>query len=278
MTTKTPPRLPQRSTTHQTDTLAVRKIFTALSENWVIRDLSERDYGIDLMLEYFNDNNPTGQVVYFQCKGTKSTIEPSGNVVKFQMPKKTLLYAELFPEPFFLVYTSTNKDGPVYFVWLQKYISHVLDKSQQNWRTETTETININIPVVNRIGDNQEKLISISDHNVLQKQSILFLSTFLFWELNYGDLMHGDLKRVPLYLEHLKQFEKCSDLIKKNNQGQLPNFLEVRKCIEVIDIPDEHDKLTIKAFHALVELIKSTVLTRDFQDEFIEEVTGDTPY
>ena len=79
---------PERSETHRTDTSAVRRLMTQLSSDWVIRDLSERDYGIDLKLEYFNDNKPTGKIVFLQVKGTTKKLQIKKDCVILWSPLK----------------------------------------------------------------------------------------------------------------------------------------------------------------------------------------------
>lgn len=57
-------KYPQRTQTHTIDTKSVRRLITTLSEDWLIRDLSDRDYGIDLKLEYFDGISPTGIIIF----------------------------------------------------------------------------------------------------------------------------------------------------------------------------------------------------------------------
>lgn len=57
-------KYPQRTQTHTIDTKAIRRLITTLSEDWLIRDLSDRDYGIDLKLEYFDGISPTGIIIF----------------------------------------------------------------------------------------------------------------------------------------------------------------------------------------------------------------------
>jgi hypothetical protein len=277
--TQTPgPRPPQRTETHRIDTLAVRKLFTKLSPDWIIRDLSERDYGIDLMLEYYADNNPTGQVVFFQVKGKSAAVEISDGIVKYQMKKQTLLYAELFPEPFLLVHTSIDQAGQVFYVWLQKYISHVLDRDRPRWRNESNETISIQFPATNTFEDAEEKLISISKSNVLLTESLQFLSTYMFWEFNYSELTNGNHDFTLACLEHLNEFKQLCTLFRKYNQDSLPDFNEVADCIETYDLNDASGHYTISQFSELLELIKTAVLTARHQEQFMEETLGEVPY
>lgn len=85
----------QRTDSHIIDTLAIREIFKKMPENWLVRGLDERDYGIDLKIEKFDGSKPTGALSLIQVKGTRDTFE--GQIKLAQFPTKTLKYAELFP-------------------------------------------------------------------------------------------------------------------------------------------------------------------------------------
>jgi Domain of unknown function (DUF4365) len=101
--------LVHRTESHIIDTLAVRKVIAALSANWVIRDLTERDYGIDMMVEYFNGQQPTGKIAFFQIKGTSKPIKIRDKQIRFSLHRKTLGYTEYFTVPFFLLYCDVNE-------------------------------------------------------------------------------------------------------------------------------------------------------------------------
>ena len=42
----------------------------------LFRELSERDYGIDALIECFDDGIPTGKIGFLQIKGTDAIISP----------------------------------------------------------------------------------------------------------------------------------------------------------------------------------------------------------
>ena len=92
----------RRTETHITDTLAVRLIISTLPPNWLVRGLEERDYGVDLSIELFDGENPTGCFSLIQVKGKRKGFK-SKPVKLSKFPTKTLEYATLFPEPFFQI-------------------------------------------------------------------------------------------------------------------------------------------------------------------------------
>lgn len=149
-----------RTQQHIIDTKAVKRVVSVLPDHWVLRDLSERDYGIDLSVELFTEVGKnrfgaryegTGAVCHLQIKGTAKSIRPKGGVVSFALEKRALDYASRFSTPFFLVRTSTSTQfAEVYFLWIQRYIRDVLDIENPGWREEAPDKkFRIRIPAEN---------------------------------------------------------------------------------------------------------------------------------
>lgn len=117
--------MPKRIDTHRIDTKAVRTIFTHLNENWLVRSLEERDYGIDLQLERFDSDDATGDFIFVQVKGTDKAFKE--NVQLSGFPVDTVNYALMFDVPFFIFHTS-NVSKQTKYVWLQNYVETRLEK------------------------------------------------------------------------------------------------------------------------------------------------------
>ena len=78
---------PRRTQAHMTDSKACLLVAQLFSENWVLRDLTERDYGIDRIAERFHDECGTSEMLILQIKGTKSNIDK--NNPRFSLETKT---------------------------------------------------------------------------------------------------------------------------------------------------------------------------------------------
>lgn len=64
---------PQRHHSHVTDSKAKSMLRSAIPPEWMLRELSENDYGIDFQLEFTSPcNQVTGQIVGIQLKGTST--------------------------------------------------------------------------------------------------------------------------------------------------------------------------------------------------------------
>ncbi len=112
-----------RPESHEIDTSARRQVPRVLPASWEHRELTGRDYGIDMSIELFKSGHATGSYLLFQIKGTKSDIENNINELKFDLPVRTLKYSELFISPLLLVICPVYIEPPVfYYLWLQEYI------------------------------------------------------------------------------------------------------------------------------------------------------------
>ena len=92
-----------RTHEHITDTKSIKKVLNILPDHWVVRELSERDYGIDLLIEIFHQSgddqngNPqyesSGCVVNIQVKGTSKNLRFNRDgTLHYSMKKKALKY------------------------------------------------------------------------------------------------------------------------------------------------------------------------------------------
>lgn len=113
----------------------------------LIREWSERDYGIDFVLELFEKGYPTGKIAFLQIKGTAKIIEKlklSDEVSCHEVSLSSLEYAKQDRIPFLLLYVSTAEPQCFYYVDLQTAIK-TLSIKEDSISNKTT----IRIPVEN---------------------------------------------------------------------------------------------------------------------------------
>lgn len=130
---------PHRVTNHEVDTEACKIVSMKFDRNWEIRDVTGRDFGIDKIVERFENGYATSEMLILQIKGTETLID--SEKPSFSLPTKTLLYAELFVFPFLLVYCSISNPEQCYYLWLQEYIRVRLNFENPNWRQQETNTV-----------------------------------------------------------------------------------------------------------------------------------------
>lgn len=225
---------------HIIDTKAVKKVLAAFPDEWVIRELSERDYGIDLMIEIFERSeqvqkkfetyDSTGYTAYLQIKGTEKDLNFSkdNDCIKMRLTRKHLMYVEKFPIPFFLLRVSTTKKNEIYFIWLQRYISEVIDYEYPNWRIDgkRSNEIQIKIPKKNKLVNRFPKIINIAARIKYVEELAEFLErinrikTLLEQEaVNNNDTCNDIIKSI-------KRIKKLKTLLKYNNSSVGPKYFD----------------------------------------------------
>ena len=160
---------------HIIDTKAIKKTLRIFPDHWVVRELSERDYGTDLIIEIFSESGKdthdhtiyesSGCVCNIQVKGTNEQLKicESDNSIHYSFGKNSLLYVERFATPFLLVRVDvSNDESETYYVWLQRYIKDVLDIERPNWRKESQMSFTIKIPLENSLPNRQNKIERIA--------------------------------------------------------------------------------------------------------------------
>ncbi len=220
-----------RNYQHVVDTKAIKKTLNSIPDYCVVRDLTERDYGIDLMVEIFEKNgedknghdtfDATGHVCYLQIKGTNTEINKNKNsdTVSFSVEKKLLFYVEKLATPFILVRVCTlHTKEVVYFLWLQRYISDILDTKHPNWRTdETKETYTVRIPIKNSLPDNFEKIKKVAARIKYIEELSEFHERYQYFNNMYHSIIADKFYDYPLILSELNRIKNLNTLLNFNN-------------------------------------------------------------
>ncbi|WP_406867168.1 DUF4365 domain-containing protein [Paraburkholderia fungorum] len=266
-----PTQLPKRGPTHKIDTQAVRLVLTQLSPDWLIRSLEERDYGIDLQLEFFDNDEPTGHVAFIQVKGTTESFDSSSS---FSLPVKTLLYAELFSAPFFLFRTSIT-DQVTRFAWLQKFASTTLISTSPNWRNQ--DHVNILMPEENDLLDNSDKFLKIVQDQNRQRMAIDFMRIDHELRLHAPNVAHGEVGMAPYCSTVAKRLTSVSEFIKGDEFSGEHHAAVLAKLHTVFDdiaatrrLTETHIKIIFKALD-LLDTIKTAYLSEEEIHQFISE-------
>jgi len=151
-----------RTQTHIVDSRAVKAVMAHMPHHWVVRELTERDYGIDLMVEIFAPGlkdakgkdafAATGSVFHIQIKGTEDALKPvRAGTINYCINKSSLSYVEKFSIPFFLFHVSVADPQKIYFLWIQRYIKDVMDRETPTWREDKEDSITVRIPPENKL-------------------------------------------------------------------------------------------------------------------------------
>lgn len=105
-------KLPQRDIRHITESSSYKIFSKTIPDHWIIREVTERDYGIDCYIELVNnDNQVTGDLVSIQLKGMKSIKWTKKNYYTYSNVNiSTTNYWYRFPIPVFLCLVDLEKE------------------------------------------------------------------------------------------------------------------------------------------------------------------------
>jgi hypothetical protein len=270
----------KRTPEHIIDTKAIRTVIGQLSHDWLIRNLDERDYGIDLTLERFNNEVPTGDFILLQIKGTDTKFSEDVKLSGF--PVKTIQYSLLFNIPFFVVHVS-NASNKAYFVWLQKYAETKLPRTTKDWQDQ--DTVTIYFPSENDLKNNNDKVIDIIDKDKSKKTGVKFLSYYDSLCLHSGSVVTGEYAvgkycadvcwRIASMKSFVNRYSAILPDDGKPNINQLGNIYH--DISQSLNITSE-DIVYINSQLKLINNLKQAFLNDDELDDFAVEMEGFYPY
>lgn len=133
------------------------------SGDYIFRELSERDYGIDAIIECFDGGVPTGKIAFLQIKGTDSVIVPLKRtpvVSCGSISVSNLHYAKQNRIPVIIIFVSLKNARPMYYADLREVSSEV------DFR-EGADRVTIHIPQENCTFDDISPILKIIDHYYL---------------------------------------------------------------------------------------------------------------
>jgi len=125
--------------------------------DYIYRELSERDYGIDAIIECFEDGIPTGKIGFLQIKGTNKEITPLQNtpvVSCYGVSTSNLYYAKQNRIPVILIYVSLKGECPMYYADLR-------DITQDMEFKKESERVIVHIPQDNITFNNISPILDI---------------------------------------------------------------------------------------------------------------------
>ncbi|MDF7630472.1 DUF4365 domain-containing protein [Erwiniaceae bacterium L1_55_4] len=257
-----------RTIQHIIDTRSIKRILNIFPDHWVIRELSERDYGIDLFIEIFEKNNTdknnnnifhsTGAVFHAQVKGTSIALKPNNNEeIAFSLDKGALLYTERFSTPFLLFRVDVSSDNAEsYFVWIQRYINDVLDMQQPDWRTKKQKSFTLYIPQHNSTSSNFDKIEKIASRPRLIQETVEFIESYFHLSSQLSAVAYGkfnlDSKSLVYMVELARKICNLQVIFKYNNccidkscAEELLSFVQsLTLCSdpsEFLEIPHQHN-------------------------------------
>lgn len=96
---------PVRNITHTIEREALDILSNSLPPEWIVREMTERDYGIDLYIEIVGeDRRVTGDLIAIQVKGKREVQFNSDEIYSYSgIKKSTINYWLGLPVPVFFI-------------------------------------------------------------------------------------------------------------------------------------------------------------------------------
>ena len=116
-------KLPERVPQHISETASFKLFSTKIPNNWIIRDVTERDYGIDCYLELVNEKNQlSGDLALIQLKSKSNiqwTQEDYYTISGINISTSNYWYQ--FAVPVF-IFIADIREQEIYFIPVKHYI------------------------------------------------------------------------------------------------------------------------------------------------------------
>ena len=127
----------------------------------IFREITGRDYGVDALIEVFENDNPTGKIAFVQVKGTGERILPLKRTPELiackDVSMSSINYAFQTHIPMLLFYISV-KERQIYYLKLQTEV----DSLKIN---KKLKKIQLKIPISNHLEGNFRPIIEIIQEN-----------------------------------------------------------------------------------------------------------------
>ena len=120
-------KFPKRTDQHLAESESWKILLSKAPKNWIVRELSERDYGIDAYIEIASTKGDiTGELCSIQLKGSK-TIDWREMSANFSIKMPTVNYWMGLPVPVFMVWTD-NTERRAFFAPVKSQVREKYDK------------------------------------------------------------------------------------------------------------------------------------------------------
>jgi len=286
-----------RTNTHIIDTKSIKKLLQSFPDHWVVRELSERDYGIDLGIEIFVEKgldkhshktyDSSGCVCNIQVKGTnkKLKVNKKDNSIHYSFKKEALLYVERFATPFLLIRVdvSSNK-AETYYVWLQRYIKDVLDLEYPDWRKNKQKSYTIKIPVENSLMKNFTKIENIASRIKYIEELLEYREVFTSLDHMLYAIGTGDHSSSPEVYQHINtQVNKISRLITLLSRNHcsidLSSINDLSEFIGEVESGSKNIKKLMDYPHKYnLELLSNSIDSTEFIENILAENESEKVY
>ena len=235
-------QLPKRAAQHVSETASYKLFSYKVPNRWIVRDVSERDYGIDCYLELVNENEElSGDLTLIQLKsrdGIPWTKEKSFRQSDINVTTSNYWFG--FAVPVFIFLTDI-KNNEIFFVPVKHYIRknfRDFNKQQQfTYQVEQRTTFEGEQGVRAFLAEYYREL----NRRQFKNELLFFLSSLPHFKDFQADHFHGDF-HLGIEDEDLVFFEAMH-----RNYAFLSAYFEIRNPIPSIKRIKENSHAKFKS-------------------------------
>jgi hypothetical protein len=223
-------RLPQRPEQHVIETAAWRLLQALAPREWIVREVTERDYGIDCYIEFASsEGSITGDLMSVQLKGTKKldwkSLKRSGRASKTPpIQTATANYWLSLPIPVF-VFVADLREENIFFSPAKEVLrNRYLDLGKHK----------------------SIKLGLIDDFNLKSKGARALLHWFYSRERQYNSFafhLSNLLSQVQIFAEFIEEHTNRDQFLEVEAQDHLQFRALYNSCLAVERYLDIHPQL-----------------------------------
>jgi hypothetical protein len=183
--------LPQRNKQHISETKSSRIFRNSIPDHWLVREITERDYGIDFYVEIADSQRLTGELVSFQIKGkNKIGWNKRNKYCLSGISIENTEYWYSFSVPVFICVVDLHEES-VYYLAAKKYIREnfdsYLNKQRLPYYFDNQQILN---PSARSLGAFLTQYYFDQNYEILVKDIIAFIANYQshmdFLECNLG--------------------------------------------------------------------------------------------
>lgn len=253
----------ERPEQHITETKSQRIFERIVPFEWVCREIKP-DYGVDYLVEIFENNKSTGKTFFVQLKGSTQNIE--NNTFEKQFTTDNLNYYKSLSIPVLIVCVSVTSNQ-IWGIWANNLIdSKKVKKNQKSILISLGEDYLIDENILPKIASDpylSDKIgISIKAEKSLEK---LFSQHIIKWIENYyPDTVSTKFNNLPKHLELNYSTDNLNNIQLEINTSTFSKSLEINNISEQDSflykpLFDNHD---INDFNKKALLLIATALAK----------------
>lgn len=169
-------QFPQRPRTHVIENSSMKIFNNVIPDEWIVRDFTEQDYGIDLQVEIFENNQATGKILQIQLKGSDcpSYDKTAPFITYYGVKSSTVNYWNNLPIPVIFVYIDTKSRDCFYC-----NINHYIRDNYNDFQKQTLHIIKIPTSQKLQITTSQKIITDIYDQEMQRDEYERLISDFM---------------------------------------------------------------------------------------------------